>query len=520
MANSFDMNGLQFKGTRKKEYTVYVCMPPKGTKVTNKLEGASYTTNEERPFVISGTVGEQWVIDAGKLIKTYCFANGMELSPDTLKARVKNGMIEWMHLKTRPFGSGEMYFAAHLPLSVKNYPVQTSWGDVLYANRDGVPHGNGDFLVCPSVNGQPNPNDMWVVNGEVFATTYDMRAFPGLGSKVKNKETPLPASLIPAGMGKMDMSKAAEWLINRFRSVYINFDSEICEGEGCFRLHGQKEGLQISFNSNNTILAVVIQEQKDWEDTGKVVAKTLEEVFRGTYKIIMNTRKKHKENIIYGIVNGLRQRGNRVGKIVDKNEDTSSFTVNNGKYGVILYINEGDPESGSNSISIMYNSNGDWAEAATWFMEENDMEENINRIHTIVNGTNAIDGLASRVDAIANLEDDAKFSSYDTSNNRPVYFKQLLKTYHYVKDRMQLADYGENGSQLITKTGEEPIHWRIDFIYKPNPNLSLFIDIRPDIVTPCIIAEDGCQWEEDFETGADGCKQAFLFIRDVLKDLN
>lgn len=191
-------NPKNWKRTRKKGYEVYVCRPNIGKEVTNKLEGAKYKTDQNKQFVISGTVGETWVIDAGKLAKTYTFIDGSPITPEALKSKMtKSGLIDWMHLKTMPAANAQTNWAFHLPLSTKNFPVQTSRGDTLYANRPGVGHGVGDFLVCSDAGGQPNLNDVWVVNGEVFPTTYDMRAFPGLiTDNDKLSETPVPKSIL------------------------------------------------------------------------------------------------------------------------------------------------------------------------------------------------------------------------------------------------------------------------------------------------------------------------------------
>mgnify|MGYP007090436098 CR=1 FL=1 len=35
-------------------------------------------------------------------------------------------------------------------------------------------HGYGDYLVCPNKDGKPDFSDVWVVNGAVFPSTYDM----------------------------------------------------------------------------------------------------------------------------------------------------------------------------------------------------------------------------------------------------------------------------------------------------------------------------------------------------------
>lgn len=41
-------------------------------------------------------------------------------------------------------------------------------------NQPGIPHGKGDFVVCTMLpNGTPNLGERWVVNGEIFCTTFN-----------------------------------------------------------------------------------------------------------------------------------------------------------------------------------------------------------------------------------------------------------------------------------------------------------------------------------------------------------
>lgn len=185
-----------WRKTRKKSYEVYMSMPKAGTKVHNKLENASYITDDNKRFVISGTVGEKWVVDFAKLWSTYRNMEGGYLQPSYLRSKIKYGVIDWMKIKTAQGDNAAVNWAFHLPLSIKNFPVKTSWGDTLYANRPGIDHGMGDFLVCADDNGRPNLNDVWIVNGEVFAYTYDMRAFPNMMGKINSVETPLPKSIV------------------------------------------------------------------------------------------------------------------------------------------------------------------------------------------------------------------------------------------------------------------------------------------------------------------------------------
>lgn len=242
MAQTNALEALQdpknWKHTQSKQYEIYMCMPDIGEPVYNNLELCSYTTDENCRFVLSGTVGEQWTIDSASLARKYMFADGAPIDEQTIAYRMtmfnrdtrvitnkapmmlpsieeldkynQGAVMDWQLIRTKP-GEATSAFAFHLPLSVVNYPVQTSWGSTLLANAPGVSHGTGDFLVCNDVGGMPDFNDMRVVNGEVFPKTYDMRAFPNLsghhvlsnGARVNSRgrvvddgTIPKPASLI------------------------------------------------------------------------------------------------------------------------------------------------------------------------------------------------------------------------------------------------------------------------------------------------------------------------------------
>lgn len=72
-------------GLVKKKYDIWMCMPGPGKNVTNFLEGSHYVTNENKPFVLSGTVGECWTVDAKKLFKTYRLFGGQPLTGGQMK---------------------------------------------------------------------------------------------------------------------------------------------------------------------------------------------------------------------------------------------------------------------------------------------------------------------------------------------------------------------------------------------------------------------------------------------------
>lgn len=191
-----------YKKCAKKSYEVYACIPEKDTLIINKLEQASlynklgkkdhFTAkdvhkrnllekyaNEIRSgamyladgktVCLCGTIGELWLTKIEKVVNTYTFAEGQPVAPELL---VKG----WRKLKTKTTFGGATNFACFVPTSQKGQ-IKTSWAVLTY-NDQLVKHGKGDFIVCASLpNGQPNLADKWVVNGEIFATTYNNTGF-------------------------------------------------------------------------------------------------------------------------------------------------------------------------------------------------------------------------------------------------------------------------------------------------------------------------------------------------------
>jgi hypothetical protein len=203
-----------WKSTHKKSYSIWMCRPAFGTKVSNFLEGSNYTTDVNKQFVLSGTAGEQWVVDVNKLAKTYTFEDGTPITPESLQKKCdKADQIDWVKLTTKPdAGTNYAFFLDINRRETINFPVKTSWGELLLANRPEVQHLKGDFLVCADKDGHPNLNDVWVVNGEIFPKTYDLHAFPNMFDTDKvNKDPDKPdKSLIKPLAEALKIKREAE----------------------------------------------------------------------------------------------------------------------------------------------------------------------------------------------------------------------------------------------------------------------------------------------------------------------
>ena len=197
-------NPANYKKCVKKQYEIWVCQPPQGTVVINKLEqadsvsacrgrtvfapfeiehnpqikalceqlvkdGKAYIVNNPQTFVLSGTRGELWCIKGDKLAKKYVWASdNTPINAQTLKSRLGDAKyLGWQKVRTIPDNSAA--YACFVPAKIQGQ-IQTSWA-ILNINGRGVPHGKGDFVISqPGADGKPSA-DRYVVNGAVFADT-------------------------------------------------------------------------------------------------------------------------------------------------------------------------------------------------------------------------------------------------------------------------------------------------------------------------------------------------------------
>lgn len=171
-----------WRKTRKIQYYIKARFST-GENIFNKLEGSRYVTNDAQCIILKGTVGEEWVTTIDSLKNTYVLKSGSHITDRVIRDMKARSRVEnWVEIM--PSKKSYNTFTNYaLFLNIKkhrNVNIATSYGTVLVANRDGVPHGRGDFLVCGVLpNGKPDFSDMWVVNGKVFVNTYSTVSFGG-----------------------------------------------------------------------------------------------------------------------------------------------------------------------------------------------------------------------------------------------------------------------------------------------------------------------------------------------------
>ena len=184
-----------YKECQKIYYSVYACKPPKGAVVINKFEqvsavrelggqtfftetdailnsliaeGRANITDECTPYIIMGTAGELWTVSEDTLMTRYTLEDGSPLMPSTLS------IPSWVKVKTSP--KSVKLWACFVPKDVTG-TVTTTWGARLTINDPSVPHGKGDFVIAVDKDGSPDVTDIYVVNGLIFASTYDTKGW-------------------------------------------------------------------------------------------------------------------------------------------------------------------------------------------------------------------------------------------------------------------------------------------------------------------------------------------------------
>lgn len=207
-------NPANWYKTKKNNYSIWATIVKPGVEVYNQLEDCHYVTDANNCVVLSGTRGEQWVTTISKLASTYYFTNSIKeglpkrpidpsnpnsalvdesqiINKTSIMARGKKGVMPWQSITTIPVKTGYTNYCFSLPKYYMNITVMTSWGQPLIANRTEIKRetGLGDFILCSMTpDGQPNLNDIWVVNGDIFISTYNKKMYPKLAKWMKNRD--------------------------------------------------------------------------------------------------------------------------------------------------------------------------------------------------------------------------------------------------------------------------------------------------------------------------------------------
>lgn len=211
MAQIAWQNPANYKPCRYKIHDCYVCKPPAGVVVINNLMhndlvkalGSAYFTVEQlakmngspkhnalmawvqssdtgvamtngNNFVVADPLGNLSVISGGELSANYTFVQDnqpVSISSERLSVRMSSdGTMNWHLVRLSSYIlSRSQQMACFVPLKEK---IQN--GNQYIANGPGLSHGKGDFLVCnKGQNGQPDFASRKVVNGELFALTYN-----------------------------------------------------------------------------------------------------------------------------------------------------------------------------------------------------------------------------------------------------------------------------------------------------------------------------------------------------------
>lgn len=192
-----DINDISnYKACYKKDYSVYACIPESDTIIINRFNNpelyvrlgkkdfftaeqvhkhnllqkySEYIQNGQLQVVkdscicLYGTVGELQLISIREFVNTYTFENNQQITSQNIDRLGDN----WCVVTPIKPMLDIMYSACFVP------KIQIEHLGRMTVNDSYVNHGKGDFIVCDSINGKPNMNTRRVVNGLIFANTYN-----------------------------------------------------------------------------------------------------------------------------------------------------------------------------------------------------------------------------------------------------------------------------------------------------------------------------------------------------------
>lgn len=168
----FDINGVATKYAVKSGFNV--------------LEQNNWMTNPDRPYILTGTVGERWPVKPSNIIS-------YEVNPEDIG-------LDPITISTKDPSTGEFLVALYIPEGV-NIRVASGWAfsddgtldesQVMVSNLESslVSHNGGDYVIAKHITGQPeymqlpeekrNTREIAklysprIINGSVMQMTYD-----------------------------------------------------------------------------------------------------------------------------------------------------------------------------------------------------------------------------------------------------------------------------------------------------------------------------------------------------------
>ena len=171
------MNPRKWKRTTFKQHDAFICMPPIGTKLYNVNSSREERTDSINRFVICYANLIQHTIDLEYFVNNYAFPHQWA-TREAIHNNTRDELMDWQQVQSINFNTD--YMAIKVPITYKNI-----YANNLIVNREGLDHGEGDYVVCQACCAEEiDLRRAFVVNGLLFPLLFNMKPI-GLSFKMK-----------------------------------------------------------------------------------------------------------------------------------------------------------------------------------------------------------------------------------------------------------------------------------------------------------------------------------------------
>lgn len=169
----------KFTKTRYKKFAVGILMPIKGSMTIDKLTGNYSQTTQDKPFVLIDTAGQTSPLSFSDIVNNFVTKSGNMVTRPYLQSQMKVENINGEQVRYMPVVKfyfkvpDQIFWVRQIPKDQAFYLDLQSGPRRI--NDESRKHGDGDWLIVPDCDGEPDWDYFDVINGVRFPDMFDIR---------------------------------------------------------------------------------------------------------------------------------------------------------------------------------------------------------------------------------------------------------------------------------------------------------------------------------------------------------